>query len=200
VSKSVAKRPATYADLEAVPPHLVAEILFGELVTHPRPARRHTGAASRLGMILGSPFDLGVGGPGGWIVLDEPELHLGPHVAVPDLAGWRRERVTEPADKPFFEVAPDWVCEAISPRTEKIDKGPKRRIYATYNVAHLWLVDPRDHSLEVFARQDRNWLLTHTFFDDEQVCAPPFEALTFSLGLLWPFDPPTPEPTAEPTT
>jgi hypothetical protein len=186
-----AKKPATYADLEAVPPHLVAEILFGGLVTHPRPTRRHGGAAGALHALVTGAHQFGTGGPGGWVFVMEPELHLGPHVVVPDIAGWRRERVTEPADKANFEVAPDCVGEAISPRTEKHDKSPKRRIYATHDVEHLWHVDPRDRSLEVFARQGRNWLLTHTFFDDENGCAAPFEALSFSLGLLWPFDPPT---------
>ena len=184
-------RPATYADLEAVPSHLVAEILFGHLVTHPRPAPRHGGATNALGAIVTNPFQFGTNGPGGWIFIDEPELHLGPHVAVPDIAGWRRERFTDPPVKAYFEIAPDWVCEALSPSTEKYDKGDKRVIYATYGVGHLWYVEPRAKSLEVFARQDRNWLLTHTFFDDEEVNAPPFDALTFKLGLLWPFDPPT---------
>ncbi len=192
-----AHKPATYADLEAVPQHLVAEILFGHLVTHPRPVRRHGGASSVLGMAVGSPFQLGSGGPGGWIFVDEPELHLGPHVAVPDIAGWRRERVTEPADKPYFEVPPDWVCEILSPSTEKYDKGDKRRIYALYGVEHLWHLDPRTRLLEVFRRQDKDWLLTHTFQDEEPVSAPPFEAITFSLGVLWPFD--TPGQPSEPT-
>ena len=181
-------RPATYADLEAVPPHLVAEILFGRLVTHPRPAPRHGGAASVLGMITGNAYQLGINGPGGWIFVDEPELHLGAHTAVPDIAGWRMERFSQPPDKAYFEITPDWICEALSPSTEKYDKGDKRKIYATHGVGHLWFVDPRVKSLEVFARQDQNWLLTHTFFDDDEVNAPPFDALTFKLGLLWPFD------------
>ena len=183
-------KPATYADLEAVPRHLVAEILFGALVTHPRPVRRHGAAASVLGMAIGNPFQLKIGGPGGWIFLGEPELHFGPNVLVPDIGGWRIEHVTEPADKAYFEVAPDWACEVISPSTEKYDKGAKRQIYALYGVQHLWFVDPRARTLEVFERCDRNWLLTHIFFDAEDVCAPPFSAITFSLGLLWPFDPP----------
>ncbi len=190
-----AHKPATYADLEAVPPHLVAELLFGSLVTHPRPVRRHGGAASALGAISAGSYQFGIGGPGGWIFMDEPELRLGPHVLVPDIAGWRREHVTEPAEKPFFEVAPDWACEVISPSTEKYDKGAKRQIYALYGVLHLWFVDPRARTLEVFERHEKNWLLTHTFFDADEVCAPPFGELKFSLGLLWPFDPPT-----EPTT
>ena len=184
-------RAATYADLEAVPEHLVAEILFGNLVTHPRPARRHGGAASVLGMALGNPFQLGAGGPGGWIIYDEPELHLGPHIAVPDIARWRRERVTEPADKAYFEVAPDWVCEVLSPSTERYDKGAKRQIYALYGVEHLWLLDPRIRTMETFTRQEKNWLLTGTFADQDEVCAPPFIELKFSLGVLWPFDEPS---------
>lgn len=182
------ERPATYADLEAVPPHLVAEILFGRLVTHPRPAPRHGAATASLIDELVGPYQKGRNGPGGWIFVDEPELHLGPHTAVPDIAGWRKERFSQPPDKAYFEIAPDWVCEAISPSTEKYDKGDKRKIYATHGVGHLWYIEPRIKSLEVFARQDQSWLLTHTFFDDDDVCAPPFNALKFKLGLLWPFD------------
>ena len=186
-----AKKPATYADLEALPPHVVGEILFGTLVTHPRPVRRHGGATSALGMVVGSPHQLGMGGPGGWIFVDEPELHLGPHVVVPDIAGWRRERMTEPADKPYFEVAPDWVCEALSPSTEKYDKGPKRLVYALYDVEFLWQLDPRVKCLETFRRADKSWLVTGIFFDEEEVKAPPFDSVPFQLGLLWPFDPPS---------
>lgn len=195
----VAKSPATYADLEAVPPHLVAEILFGTLVTHPRPHRRHGIAATSLADEIVSPFQKGRGGPGGWLFVSEPELHLGPHIAVPDIAGWRRERMTEPAEQAFFTTPPDWICEVLSDRTERYDKGDKRRIYATYGVAHLWFLDPRAKTLEVFQRQDQNWLLTHTFVEREDVTAPPFDAITFSLGLLWPFDPPS-DPSNAPTS
>jgi len=188
----VAHKPATYADLEAVPPHLVAEILFGSLVTHPRPAPRHGAAASAMGSTLSQPFQFGAGGPGGWIFIIEPELHLGPHVIVPDIAGWRRERLPASAvEGAYVEIAPDWICEVISPSTEKYDKGAKRRIYALFGVEHLWYADPRSRTLEVFARIENNWLLTHTFIDDDEVNAPPFIELKFRLGLLWPFDPPT---------
>ena len=185
-----AHKPATYADIEALPANVVGEILFGHLVTHPRPTRRHGAAGSALGIAVGGPYQLGSGGPGGWLFVDEPELHLGPHVVVPDIAGWRRERVTEPADKAYFEVSPDWACEILSPSTEKYDKGDKRRIYALYGVEHLWHLDPRARVLEVFLRREKNWLLTHTFADEEAVNAPPFDLLTFSLGLLWPLDAP----------
>ena len=186
-----AHKPATYADLERVPPHLVAEILFGHLVTHPRPVPRHGAATASLSDELVGPFQKGrSGGPGGWVFIDEPELHLGPHIAVPDLAGWRKERLSGGVDKAWIEVAPDWICEILCPRTEKYDKGDKRRIYAHYGVDHLWHLDPRTKLLEVFRRQDKDWLLTHTFQDEEAVSAPPFDAITFSLGALWPFDMP----------
>ena len=188
---TVAKKNATYADLEALPAHLVGEIIFGNLVTHPRPVRRHGGATSALGALTIGSYQFGNGGPGGWIFVDEPELHLGPHVVVPDIAGWRRERMTEPADKAYFEVAPDWVCEGLSPSTEKYDKGDKRTIYALYGVDYLWQIDPRSKSLETFRRVEKTWLLTGTYFEDVEVCAPPFDVLKFKLGLLWPFDPPT---------
>ena len=104
-----AKTPAIYADLEAVPPHLVAEILFGTLSTHPRPAPRHGGATSALGAVTGGPYQFGIGGPGGWIFVDEPELHLGPHVVVPDIAGWRRERLARLPDTAYIEsLLRDW--------------------------------------------------------------------------------------------
>lgn len=186
-----AQRSATYEDLLAVPEHLVAEILFGRLVTHPRPAPRHSGAASVLGGLLIPPFQLGRDGPGGWIFLVEPELHLGDHVAVPDLAGWRRERLSGLPDRAWIDIAPDWTCEVLSPSTEGYDRGEKRTIYAEAGVAHLWHVDPRPQILEAFELRDGKWLLVNVFrADDEVVAAPPFAELGFSLGVLWPFDPP----------
>ena len=184
------KSPATYADIEALPPNMVGEILFGSLYAQPRPARRHVVAASRIGGRLSDPFELGLGGPGGWIIVDEPELHLGPHVVVPDLAGWRVERLAGKGDGAYFEEVPDWICEIQSPSTKHIDLGIKRRIYATYEVPYLWHVDPVAQTLEVFKLQKTDWLLTHTFVGGQPVAAPPFDAITFDLKLLWPFDKP----------
>src|SRR3954469_19822214 len=132
-----AKRRATYEDLIAAPEHLVAELIYGELVTHPRPAIPHTRAAARLGIGLGGPFDRGRGGPGGWVILDEPELHLLSHVLVPDLAGWRRTRMPEMPDATAFELAPDWVCEVLSPSTAAIDRADKVPIYAQAGIAYM---------------------------------------------------------------
>ena len=183
-------RPASYADLEAVPSHLVAEILSGELVTHPRPVPRHGVATNAVSGILSGPYQFGMNGPGGWIFADEPELHLGDNVVVPDLAGWRRERLTPAAvEKAYIEVAPDWVLEVLSPSTEKYDKGEKRRIYAAHGVRNLWLLDPRSQSLETFILTDTSWLVGDAYFGTTGVCATPFNAITFPLGLLWPLDP-----------
>jgi Uma2 family endonuclease len=183
-------KQATYADIEALPPHVVGEILFGSLHTQPRPARRHAFAAQNLGAAVTTPFGFGIGGPGGWVFAVEPELHLGPHVVVPDIAGWKRENITGDAGGAFFEEPPDWICEVQSQSTRHVDLGPKRRIYATYAVSHLWYVDPSVQTLEVFQLQDRDWLLLNTFVGNEVVSARPFDAISFPLGLLWPFDKP----------
>jgi Uma2 family endonuclease len=183
-----AQRTATYEDLLAVQEHLVAEILFGELVTHPRPAPRHSAAASALGSVLGPPFQFGRDGPGGWVFMDEPELHLGPHVVVSDLAAWRRERLPALPNTTWIDVAPDWICEILSPSTEGYDRGEKRLIYAEAGVGHVWHVDPILRMLEVFELRDGKWLLLDVLRDDAQVAARPFAEPSFPLGLLWPFD------------
>ena len=178
-------RPATYADIDALPPNMVGEIIFGVLHAHPRPAPRHVRASSRLGGELDGPFDQGRGGPGGWIILDEPELHLGPHVIVPDLAGWKRERLTPFPETAYFETPPDWLCEVLSPSTQAIDRTDKLTVYAEYGVKHCWYVDPIARTLEVLALTGSKWTIAATFKDDDAVAAPPFEVHTFGLDGLW---------------
>lgn len=185
-----ARRRATYADLEAVPQNLVAEIIDGVLETHPRPHPRHGAAASALGSELHAPFGRGRGGPGGWIFISEPELHLGPDVVVPDLAGWRRERLPHEPETAFIEIAPDWICEILSPSTARLDRGPKRRIYAGAGVEFLWLLDPVERELEAFSLSGRRWLLLATIQQGEEVCVAPFDAIAFPLDDLFPFDTP----------
>lgn len=185
-----APRPATYADLEAVPANLVAEIIHGALVTHPRPSPRHAVAANVLGSELTGGFQFGRGGPGGWVFMVEPELHFGANVVVPDIAGWRRERLSSLPDKAWIEIAPDWVCEIISPSTEHYDRGAKRQIYGAASVAYLWLVNPVEQYLEAFQLVAGQWLLQTTVAGADEVKIPPFDAAPFSLGLLWPFDAP----------
>jgi Uma2 family endonuclease len=181
---SVAKRRATYEDLLRVPDHEVAEILDGELHVSPRPGSRHALAASRLGSELGGPFDRGRGGPGGWWILDEPELHFGEEVLVPDLAGWRRERLPEFPDTAAFTLAPDWVCEVASPSTERLDRAKKMPAYAREGVPHFWLVNPLARTLEVYRLAEGRWVLG-TYEGDARVRAEPFDAVELELGGLW---------------
>lgn len=180
------RHPATYEDVLAAPENMVAELIEGALHVHPRPASRHALATSFLGDELVSPFAKGRGGPGGWWIIDEPELHLGNDVLVPDLAGWRRERMPEYPDAPWFDLAPDWVCEVLSPGTRRIDLTSKRRLYGAAGVPHLWLVDPIARTLEAFALRDDAWTLIAALKDDEEVRVPPFDAIAFPLSVLWP--------------
>lgn len=179
------RRPASYGDLLAVPDHLVAEILGGELHTSPRPTPRHVQATSGLTIDLGGPFDRGRGGPGGWHILAEPELHLGDDVVVPDLAGWRRSRLTKLPEQAFFTLAPDWVCETLSPSTERIDRGKKLAIYAREGVAHLWLLNPIAETLEAYRLEQGRWLLLVTHAGDVAARVEPFEAVELELWRLW---------------
>lgn len=174
---------ATYEDVLNAPENKVAEILDGELFLSPRPASPHAVAASRLGRVLG-PFDDTPGGPGGWWILDEPELHFGEHVLVPDLAGWRRERMPAMRNVPFFTLPPDWVCEVLSPSTERLDRSRKLRIYAEAGVAHAWFVKPSDRTLEVLRLRDGAWTIV-AVTDADVVRAEPFEAIELELGQLW---------------
>ena len=181
-----ARRIARYEDILALPEHLVGEILEGALHTHPRPAPRHALTYSVLGFAIGAPFHGGVGGPGGWWIIDEPEIHLGPDVLVPDIAGWRRERLPELPQTAWFDLAPDWVCEILSPATARTDRAVKMPIYAREGVPHLWLVDPDARTLEAYRLQDNgHWLLLSTLNEDDPVRQPPFEAVSFPLGSLW---------------
>jgi len=188
---STARKQASYEDLVQLPSNVVGEILAGELVVSPRPASPHAHAASVLGMDLGSPFQRGRGGPGGWWILDEPELHLGPHVVVPDLAGWRRERLPEmPVDVPFFTLAPDWVCEVTAPSTAAVDRVRKMPIYAEAGVSFVWLVDPRERLLEAFKRDGARWLRIAAHSGDELARIEPFDAVELELAALWAASPP----------
>ena len=168
-----------------VPDHLVAEILDGELYTTPRPAPRHADASSGLGGALRGPFDRGRGGPGGWRILDEPELHLAADVVVPDLAGWRRERLPVLPEEAYFSLTPDWVCEVISPSTAAMDRVKKLAIYAREHVAHVWLVDPNARTLELFRLEGGRWTILATWSGLATVRAQPFDAIDLDLSLLW---------------
>ncbi len=181
-----ARRRATYEDVLEAPPDKIAEVVHGVLHLHPRPAKPHAAAATALGEELGPPFKRGRGGPGGWLILDEPELHLGEHILVPELAGWRRERMPFLTDEePYFTLEPDWVCEVVSPSTGKLDRSEKLPIYAAERVQHAWLVDPLLRTLEVLRRHEGSWLIVNVFKDDAKIRAEPFDAIELDLGILW---------------
>ena len=186
---------ATYADLEAVPDRFVAELIAGMLHVMPRPAPRHAKASTRLTAKLGGPFDLGEGGPGGWVILDEPELHFpDPHpeepgdieAVVPDIAGWTLERMPELPETAHFELAPDWICEVLSTSTEDVDRKEKMPLYAREGVRHAWLVDPIAKTLEVYrlgAR--RRWSKPEIHHGAARVRVAPFDAIELDLSVLW---------------
>jgi Uma2 family endonuclease len=179
------RRPATYQDVLDAPEQLVAELIAGELYTHPRPAPSHATAASVLGMDLGGAFHRGRGGPGGWWILDEPELHLHEDVLVPDIAGWRRERMPEQPRTAYYEIVPDWVCEVLSPWTARVDRVRKVPMYARERVAHVWLVNPADQTLEVLRLDGEGYRLIATHGGAEMVRAEPFAELELELSALW---------------
>jgi Uma2 family endonuclease len=183
-----ASRRATYEDLMQVPDTKVAELIDGELFVSPRPASPHAHVASVLGSDVVGPFHRNPGAPGalgGWWILVEPELHFGENVVVPDWAGWRRERLPVLRDVPYFELAPDWVCEIISPSTGRLDRSRKMRVYAREGVAHLWLVDPLVQTLECYRLGDRQWTLEAVHAADDVVRAAPFDAIELALERWW---------------
>jgi Uma2 family endonuclease len=180
------KKPATYDDVLAAPEHLVAEIVDDELYLSPRPASPHAVALSTLGAELITEFGFGrAGNRGGWVILNEPELHIVGQIMVPDLAGWRRERMPEIPSAPYFTLAPDWLCEVVSPSTGALDRAKKLPKYARAGVGHVWLVDPTPKTLEIYRLDGDGWRLAATHEGDAVVNVPPFEAHALELGRLW---------------
>jgi Uma2 family endonuclease len=177
--------PASYEDLLRVPEHLVAEIVDGELFSSPRPASRHARASTLLGAQITRRFDEGDGGPGGWWIVDEPELHLGRDVLVPDIAGWRRERMPVFPDVAWFDVAPDWICEVVSPSTTLLDRVRKLPRYARYGIPYAWVVDPKAHSVEVYLLKGELYSLFSTHEGADVIRAEPFDACEINLASLW---------------
>jgi Uma2 family endonuclease len=183
-----AKRRATYQDVLDAPPHRVAEVIFGDLYTFPRPAIRHARSATELGGELTGPFGRGKGGPGGWVILAEPELHLGaePDIVVPDLAGWRRERMPRvPREAAFISLAPDWICEVLSPSTQALDRSDKMDVYRREGVVNLWHLEPIGKTLEVFRLERERWVQIAVWRGDMGVRAEPFDAIEIELAALW---------------
>jgi Uma2 family endonuclease len=182
----LAKKRATYEDLYNIPENMTGEIINGELIVHPRPSRKHTYAASALDKEIGPPYQFGRGGgPGGWIIIVEPEIRLGEHTMVPDLAGWKKERFPVEEDHNSISAAPDWVCEVISPSTLRTDKVEKMPIYAQFGIEHLWLIDPIAMTLDVFELGGDKWVLLGSFAQNDKARAAPFQEVEINLEDLW---------------
>lgn len=184
MDQATKKRRATYQDVLDAPEHKVAEIIAGELRLH-RPSNPATAVATSLTAELATSFGRGRGGPGGWIILFEPELHFGDEVVVPDLAGWRRDRLPVIPDEPFLTLPPDWVCEVLSKSTERTDRLEKMPLYASVGIRHAWLVHPRDRSVEAFRLHDGKWLSIGVYKDSDRARIEPFDAVEMELALLW---------------
>jgi Uma2 family endonuclease len=180
-----AKKQATYDDLYHIPENMVGEIIDGELIVRPRPTYGHARASTSLVADLAPPYDFGRGGPGGWIILFEPEIHFGANVVVPDLAGWKRERVTIPPSEHRITVAPDWVCEVLSPGTARIDRTRKMRIFADHKVPYVWLIDPALMTLEAYRLESGKWTVLGVYSENDKVRIEPFAAVEIDLSNLW---------------
>lgn len=186
MTQSTTQKRATYADLEALPDHVVGELIDGELFASPRPATAHAHCAFELARSL--PRDGGGGGGAvGWSFLLEPELHFdeGRRVLVPDVAGWRSDRLTMIPSAAFLTVAPNWVCEILSPSTVRLDRIRKLPIYASVAVEHLWLIDPVAELVEVFRAEHGRWFLLGTHGGDAVARLEPFGDVEMNLQRLW---------------
>jgi len=178
-------RLATFKDLESISEGKDGELIDGELFVSPRPAPRHAYATQVLLNELFGPFDQGKGGPGGWVILFEPELHLGKDALIPNIAGWRRERLPRLPEEAAFTLAPDWICEVVSPSTSRLDLVKKLPRYALNGVQHAWIVHPIGTTLQVYWRSEALWRLVTSYGGDDKVRAEPFDAIEFDLGALW---------------
>ena len=178
-------KKASYEDLYSIPDNMIGEIIDGELFAMPRPSFRHSNAVSGMTDEIRGPFQRGRGGPGGWVILYEPEICLGENILVPDLAGWKKERLPNPPVENYTTVPPDWVCEALSPGTVRIDRIRKMPIYAQFGISYAWLIDPVARTLEVFRLESGRWILLSVHSENDNVRAEPFQEIEIPLQHLW---------------
>lgn len=171
-------------DLLRVPEGTIGEIIDGEIVETQRPGIPHVIVTSNLGTLLGAWFRFGIGGPGGWRILDEPGIRFGNQMRIPDLAGWRAERFPAMHEGPMV-VMPDWICEALSPSTARSDRTAKLPLYAHHGVRHVWLLDGQIQTLEVYRLENGRWSLVGAHAGGDKVRAEPFDAVELDLGLVW---------------
>lgn len=180
------EKSAVYEDLYSIPDAMIGQIINNELLALPRPSSHHSHISFVLSGEIAGPFRFGRnGGMGGWIILYEPEIRLGDHTLVPDIAGWKKERLPKPPKENWISVPPDWVCEILSPGTERIDRKKKMPIYAEFGILHLWLIDPAEKTFESYRLESGKWLLLAVYGDDDKVRAEPFDAIEIDLSNLW---------------
>ena len=181
-----AQKKATYDDLYGLPENMNGEIIDGELIASPRPSRRHgyTSASLTAKVIPEYQFREG-GGPGGWVIMDEPEISFGDNIIVPDIAGWKRERFPVEEDHNWISVVPDWVCEIVSPRSASIDRIRKMGLYAAHGVPYYWIIDPISKTLEVYENENSRWLVIGLFAGNDTVRVLPFHESEIDLSSLW---------------
>lgn len=180
-----AKKTATYDDLYNLPDNVIGQIIDGELIATRWQSRQHALTSTVLSAKLGAPYDLGEGGPGGWIILHSLEVKLGDNILVPDLAGWLYKRFPIEEETNWVSVCPDWVCEIISPETVRIDKTKKMPVYARHGVGYFRLIDPTNKTLDVYKLESGKWMVLETYAENDKFRAEPFEEVEIDLGSLW---------------
>ncbi|MBF0474900.1 MAG: Uma2 family endonuclease [Deltaproteobacteria bacterium] len=181
-----AKKIATYEDLYSIPENMTGEIIEGELIVTPRPSKKHAYASSVLDKTIGTPYQIGGrGGPGGWIFLMDQEIKLDENIVVPALAAWRRERFPVLEETNWISVAPNWVCEILSPSTFRHDKVKKMPLYARHAVEHIWLIDPVAMTMDAFRLESGRWVLLGSYADQGKVRVEPFQEIELDLADLW---------------
>lgn len=182
----LAPKKATYDDLYTLPENMTGEIIAGELIATPRPSRKHVATTTLLTSRVVPPYQFGEGGgPGGWIILVEPEVKLGEDIVVPDLGGWKRERFPISEETNWISVAPNWVCEVLSPNTMRHDKVRKMPLYAQHAVEHIWLIDPVAMTMDAFRLEGGRWLLLCSYAEDDVATVEPFQEVNINLKDLW---------------
>jgi len=182
----VARKKATHDDLHKVPENMIGEIIDGEIIATPRPSRRHGYTTTALGVAIGGRYQFGQrGGPGGWIFIIEPEIGLGNDILVPDLAGWKRDRFPREEGHNWISIAPDWICEVLSPRTFRKDKVVKMPLYAQHGVQYFWLIDPVAKTLDIFRLEAGRWVVAGLYAENDIARADPFPEVEVDLSFLW---------------
>jgi Uma2 family endonuclease len=183
---STPKLKTTYEQWLELPDNITGEIISGDLIASPRPGPKHSNVSTALGVKVGGPFQYGEGGgPGGWIILFEPEIHIKDDIVVPDFAGWKRERLSKPPDEAYFSTVPDWICEILSPSSVKTDRIIKQQLYLSWKINHYWIVDPILKSVEILERAAENWVVKGLYSENDKMRAPPFDMVEIDLKSLW---------------